>query len=109
VTRATDVPDEPAPSAPAAQGLTEGPDGAARLDDALGPHPGQAVPWPPRPDQRGLAAPYPPGGVDPEPEAGLREDRRYLRLLIAMVLLIVVGGFLISLVGLLLGFTGSAG
>lgn len=112
MTRATDLSEEPAPSTPTAPRPTDGPDGpegAARIDDALGPHPGQPVPWPPRPDQRGLAAPYPPGGVDPDPEAGLREDRRYLRLLIAMVLLIVVGGFVISLIGLLLGFTGSAG
>ena len=30
---------------------------------------------------RGLAAPYIPGGRDPDPEAGLQEERRYLRLL----------------------------
>ena len=30
------------------------------------------------PDQRGLAAPYPPGGTDPDPDAGLREERYYL-------------------------------
>ncbi len=70
------------------------------------PHPGRSVPWPPKADQRGLAAPYPPGGVDPEPDAGRREERFYLRLLLAMVLLIVVGGFAISLIGLLVGFAG---
>jgi hypothetical protein len=77
--------------------------------DAIQPHPGREVPWPPRPDQRGLAAPYPPGGSDPDPDAGLREERYYLRLLIAMVLLIVVGGFVIGIIGFVLGFTGSAG
>jgi hypothetical protein len=77
--------------------------------DAIQPHPGRDVAWPPRPDQRGLAAPYPPGGTDPEPDRGLREERYYLRLLLAMVLVIVVGGFVIGIIGLLLGFTGSAG
>jgi hypothetical protein len=67
------------------------------------------VPWPPTEHQRGLASPYPPGGLDPDPDAGRREDRFYLRLLIAMVLLIVVGGFVVSLIGIVLGFAGSAG
>jgi hypothetical protein len=67
------------------------------------PRPGRAVPWPPRPDQRGLAAPYPPGGSDPDPGAGRREERFYLRLVIAMVLVIVLGGFAISFLGLILG------
>jgi len=64
------------------------------------------MPWPPRTDQRGLSAPYPPGGSDPEPDAGRREDRFYIRLLIAMVVLIIVGGFAISVIGLFLGFVG---
>ncbi len=71
-------------------------------------HAGRAVPWPPTPTQRGLAAPYPPGGADPDPDAGHREERFYLRLLIAMVLVIVVGGFTIGLIGLFLGFAGGA-
>ena len=53
------------------------------LLDAIQPHPGATVPWPPAKDQRGLAAPYPPGGLDPQPDAGLIEERHYLRLLIA--------------------------
>lgn len=91
-------PDSATPRAPAGPAL-----------EAIQPHPGPEVPWPPRPDQRGLAAPYPPGGTDPNPDAGLREERHYLRLLLAMVLVIVVGGFVIGIIGLVLGFTGSAG
>lgn len=72
------------------------------------PHPGRPVPWPPTATQRGLASPYPPGGTDPAPDAGRREERFYLRLLVGMVLLIVVGGLAISVIGLVLGFTGGA-
>lgn len=78
------------------------------LFDIIESHPGRAVPWPPGPNQRGLSAPYPPGGTDPHPDAGQREDRYYLRLLVAMVLLIVVGGFAVSILGFVLGFVGGA-
>ena len=47
---------------------------------------------------RGLAAPYIAGGRDPDPEAGLREDRFYGKLLFAMVLALVLGGFVIGIV-----------
>ena len=50
---------------------------------------------------RGLSAPYIPGGRDPDPERGLREERYYLRLLVALVAAIVLGGFAISLIYLL--------
>lgn len=53
---------------------------------------------------RGLSAPYIAGGRDPDPEAGHREERRYLRLLVIMVLAITIGGFLLdTLLGVLLG------
>ena len=52
--------------------------------------------------ERGLPTPYIPGGTDPDADAGRREERRYLRLLIAMVVLIVAGGFTISIVGLII-------
>jgi hypothetical protein len=51
---------------------------------------------------RGLAAPYIPGGRDPEPTAGLVEERRYLRLLIAMVVVVVLAGFVLGVVANLL-------
>ena len=52
--------------------------------------------------KRGLPTPYIPGGTDPDPEATVRAERKYVRLLIAMVLFIVIGGFTISIVGLIL-------
>ena len=52
---------------------------------------------------RGLAAPYIPGGRDPDPETGRREERRYGRLLLLMLLAITIGGFLLdTLLGVLL-------
>jgi hypothetical protein len=47
---------------------------------------------------RGLAAPYIAGGHDPEPEAGLQEERRLLRLLLIMVGAIVAGGFVLGII-----------
>jgi hypothetical protein len=53
---------------------------------------------------RGLAAPYIAGGRDPDPQTGRREERRYLRLLVIMVLAITLGGFLLdTLIGVVLG------
>lgn len=53
---------------------------------------------------RGLAAPYIAGGLDPDPEAGRREERRYLRILIAMIVVTVLAGFVLGYVAKLLGF-----
>lgn len=52
---------------------------------------------------RGLAAPYIPGGTDPDPETGHREERRYLRLLLAMVVVIVLSGFVLGYLAQLVG------
>jgi hypothetical protein len=54
--------------------------------------------------KRGLAAPYIAGGRDPNPEAGLAEERRLLRLLVAMVGALILSGFVVGIVGALLGF-----
>ena len=54
---------------------------------------------------RGLAAPYIAGGRDPEPEVGRNEERFYGRLLLAMVGLIVLGGFLLGIIANMLGLT----
>ena len=51
---------------------------------------------------RGLEAPYIPGGEDPDLEATIVRERRLTRWLVGMVLAIVVGGFLISITGLIL-------
>lgn len=65
------------------------------FEEATGPR-GQAA------RARGLAAPYIAGGRDPDPHEGRRQERFYLRLLVLMVALIVLGGFVISIVGLIL-------
>lgn len=52
---------------------------------------------------RGLAAPYIAGGRDPAPEVGRREERFYLRILLAMVVLIVLSGFVLGALAKLLG------
>jgi hypothetical protein len=51
---------------------------------------------------RGLAAPYIPGGTDPDPAGTSARERPYVRLLIALVVLIVGGSFVVSIVGLIL-------
>ena len=53
---------------------------------------------------RGLAAPYIAGGEDPDPDTGRREERRYLRLLLAMVVVIVLSGFVLGYLAQVLGF-----
>ena len=45
---------------------------------------------------KGLDAPYIAGGRDPDPEPGLREERYYGRLLIAMVAALILAGFLLG-------------
>jgi hypothetical protein len=47
---------------------------------------------------RGLSAPYIPGGTDPDPDGARREERRYLRILVAMVLIVVLAGFVLGIV-----------
>ena len=46
---------------------------------------------------KGLQAPYIAGGRDPDPERGLREERYYGKLLVAMVVTLMFGGFVIGL------------
>ena len=56
--------------------------------------------------KRGLAAPYIAGGRDPDPEAGRAEERRLLRWLLAMVIVVVLSGFVIGLIGRLIELAG---
>lgn len=51
---------------------------------------------------RGLPRPYIPGGEDPDPERTAREERTLRRLLVAMVLTIILGGFALSILALIL-------
>lgn len=53
---------------------------------------------------RGLAAPYIAGGEDPNMDKARREERRNLRILIAMVVVIVLSGFVLGYLANLLGF-----
>jgi hypothetical protein len=57
---------------------------------------------------RGLSAPYIAGGRDPDPVKGRREERFYLRLLLLMVAVIVLGGFVLGVAAVLLGAGGLA-
>ena len=55
---------------------------------------------------KGLKAPYIAGGDDPDPAAGIAQDRRYVRLLLAMAAAIVASGFIIGTVISLVGPAG---
>ena len=46
---------------------------------------------------KGLQAPYIPGGQDPDPAAGLAEERHYGKLLLGMVLALMFGGFVVGI------------
>jgi hypothetical protein len=59
--------------------------------------------------RRGLAAPYIPGGRDPDQARAEAEDRRYLRILLAMVVVIVLGGFVVGIVAALAGLDALVG
>ncbi len=93
---------------------TPGPDDAAANPESA---PGDQAPPAPDPDAvdserdaaaraRGLAAPYIAGGRDPDPDSGQREERFYLRLLLAMVAIIVLGGFVLGIIASLLSAGG---
>jgi len=55
---------------------------------------------------RGLSSAYIPGGDDPDIERTRRREARYVRLLVAMVVLIVGSGLIVSLIGLAPGAGG---
>jgi hypothetical protein len=52
---------------------------------------------------RGLNAPYIAGGEDPDPDATRRIERPYVLLLIAMTVVVVLGGFVLGVIQNLLG------
>ena len=58
---------------------------------------------------RGLDAPYIAGGEDPDLAATRRREGRYLRLLIAMIVVVVLAGFVLGVVANLLGMPGLLG
>ena len=84
-------------------------------DSGAPPAPGPAPALPPDPDAydspratqaraRGLAAPYIAGGLDPDLEATRRDEQRDRRLLIAMIVVLVLAGFVVGIVAKLAGF-----
>ena len=88
-------------------------------EQAQEPAPDQQ-PLPPDPDAydspraaqaraRGLAAPYIAGGEDPDLAATRRREGRYVRLLIAMIVVVVLAGFVLGIVANLLGLPGLLG
>lgn len=58
---------------------------------------------------RGLSAPYIAGGLDPDPETTRRSERRYVRLLIVMIVVLVLAGPVLGIIANLLGFPGLLG
>jgi hypothetical protein len=72
-----------------------------------------ATPLPPDPDaydavrneharKRGLQQPYIAGGTDPALGQTLQGERRFVRLLVGMTILIVLGGFVLGIAAALL-------
>lgn len=59
--------------------------------------------------KRGLSTPYIPGGRDPDQARAEADDRRNLRILLAMVVVIVLGGFVVGIVAALAGFDALVG
>jgi hypothetical protein len=53
---------------------------------------------------RGLAAPYIAGGTDPDIEQTRRQERRLKILLVAMIVALVLSGFVLGIIQNLLGF-----
>jgi hypothetical protein len=53
--------------------------------------------------RKGLKQPYIPGGHDPGLDAARREERRYLRILVAMVVVIVLSGFVLGFIANVIG------
>jgi hypothetical protein len=59
--------------------------------------------------RRGLATPYIPGGRDPDQAAAEAEDRRYVRILVIMVVVIILAGFVLGVVAQLAGLSALVG
>ena len=59
--------------------------------------------------RRGLSTPYIPGGRDPDQAVAEAEDRRLLRILLAMVIVIIAAGFALGFVAAIAGLNGLVG
>ena len=59
--------------------------------------------------KRGLATPYVPGGRDPDLAKTEQDERRLLRWLLLMVVVIVLAGFVLGMLAAMLGLNGLVG
>jgi hypothetical protein len=59
--------------------------------------------------RRGLATPYIPGGRDPDQATAEADDRRYVRILLIMVIVIVLAGFVLGVLAQLAGLSALVG
>lgn len=59
--------------------------------------------------KRGLSTPYVPGGRDPDLAKTEHDERRLLRWLVIMVVVIVLAGFVLGMAAALLGLNGLVG
>jgi hypothetical protein len=59
--------------------------------------------------RRGLSTPYIPGGRDPDQARAEAEDRRWTRILLVMVIVIILAGFVLGMIAVLAGFSGLVG
>ena len=59
--------------------------------------------------KRGLSTPYIPGGRDPDQAAAEAEDRRYVRILVIMVVVIILAGFVLGVIAQLAGLNALVG
>lgn len=94
----TETPTEPQTALPAAaEPTTPAFPAAAQEASTLPPDPvAYDSPRAVRARAKGLQAPYIAGGNDPDPAAGLAEERHYGRLLVGMAVAIVASGFVIG-------------
>ena len=59
--------------------------------------------------KRGLSTPYIPGGRDPDQAMADAENRRYLRILLIMVVVIILAGFVLGVIAQLAGLSALVG
>lgn len=95
-----------------ATGSPSPPEEAAGPDEP-GPPPGPTPPVPPPPEaytarasiarDKGLPGLYITGGEDPDLPRTVAGERRYVRLLVGMVIAIVLGGFVLGVIGVIVG------
>jgi hypothetical protein len=59
--------------------------------------------------RRGLSTPYIPGGRDPDQAAADAQDRRFVRILVIMVVIIILAGFVLGVIAQLAGLSALVG